>query len=344
MRDVEDRTGKMGGGVTKPQIPMYLTMAEKGMCEIPRIADQGVIAHYMPPTFPLEIFLTQTHLDACRRTWKLIVTGQANGMQASQGRSGIVLFYDEFYFRLFQRAKVFKNIFPNMQKRGEVLTKAMGFMLKLTGDNSQEECLKLATLGHEHQAKTDVRPWHFPSYCEVALEVLMFWLGTDATIETGEAWTVLIAYVLQRMLGTFLIGKTDRNEFYQNSGANNAKSKNQPPKGTSIGGSSKARAKAMAEKAEAAKANANGGGAAAGPESKTPKEGEEGWVPLHVRKEWAKQKAEKDKAEKEASPHTAEKKKTMVLPKSALEGANKSAAVEDAIKKAGNQLPPIAAK
>ncbi|CAN0235982.1 unnamed protein product [Phaeothamnion confervicola] len=115
----------MGATVSTTNIKRGISLAERNLREIPRERDCAVVSWYMPPTFPLEINISPAQLDICRKTWKSIVTGRAQGMQSLHGRSGIVLFYDEFYFRLFQRAAVFKIIFPNMQKRGEVLTKAM---------------------------------------------------------------------------------------------------------------------------------------------------------------------------------------------------------------------------
>jgi hypothetical protein len=214
-------------------------------------------------------------------------------MSASQGRSGIVLFYDEFYFRLFQRAKVFREIFPNMQKRGEVLTKAFGYMLKLKGDNGLGENMALARLGHDHQFKSAVRPWHFPAYCEVALEVLMFWLGTDATVETGEAWTMLITYVLQRVLGTFLIGKVDGDEFYQNKGGEVQDAMSPKKKQEEAGAGQKII-----------------GGSSKGMAAADPSKGEKEWVPLHVRKEWAAKKAQAAAKDSKKDSGTAEKRES----------------------------------
>jgi hypothetical protein len=59
-------------------------------------------------------------MERCRYTWGLVMDGSAEGMKNNQDRAGIVLFYDEFFFRLFKRAKVFLDIFPDAAKRGEV--------------------------------------------------------------------------------------------------------------------------------------------------------------------------------------------------------------------------------
>jgi hypothetical protein len=76
-------------------------------------------------------------------------------------KAGIVLFYDEFFFRLFKRAKIFLDIFPDVAKRGEVLMKAIGFLLRITGEDDARENTKLYYLGRSHKYKTLVRPWMF---------------------------------------------------------------------------------------------------------------------------------------------------------------------------------------
>ncbi|CAM9435867.1 unnamed protein product [Chrysoparadoxa australica] len=176
----------------------------------------GVVAHYMPPTFPLEAYLDPIMMMRCRTSWEKIMAGTADGMGSHAGKDGIVLYYDEFFFRLFKRARVFLDIFPDPAKRGEVLMKALGFMLKLEGDDGLVENKKIFYLGKSHRFKSQVRPWHFSVYVETALETLMFWLGGDADVETGEAWTCLVSYTLKRLLQAYLVDQVVPNEFYQN--------------------------------------------------------------------------------------------------------------------------------
>ncbi|CAM9204782.1 unnamed protein product [Phaeothamnion confervicola] len=180
--------------------------------------DTSLVEHYMPPTFPLEAFLDPLMMEKCRVTWGMIMAGTAEGMRAHAhtGRAGIVLFYDEFFFRLFKRAKVFLDIFEDPVKRGEVLMKAFGFMLRLEGDDNETEKRRCFYLGKSHRFKGKVRPWHFSMYIETALETLVFWMGSDADVETGEAWTCLVAYTLRRMLEAYLVDRVLPNEWFQN--------------------------------------------------------------------------------------------------------------------------------
>ncbi|CAM9101263.1 unnamed protein product [Chrysoparadoxa australica] len=176
----------------------------------------GIINHYMPPTFPLDVVMGDDMMDLVRRTWTLIMDGKADGMKSYPNKAGIVLFYDEFFFRLFKRARIFLDIFPEPAKRGEVLMKALGMMLRIEGTNSEKENTKLFYLGRAHRYKTQLRPWMFSVYATTCLETLVFWLGGDADLETGEAWTCLCGYVLRRMLMAYLPDMVVPNEYYQN--------------------------------------------------------------------------------------------------------------------------------
>lgn len=187
----------------------------------PCVKNREAISHHLPATFSLECVVSAEHIVACRRTWQLILSGQAKGMEVhkQQCLSGIVLFFDEFYYRLFQRAQPIQEAMPSLKNRGEVLTKAVGLILRLRGDDSLGENASLARLGLLHQSYKGVRPWHFSIYSEVLLEVLLYWLGSDATIEVSEAWITLLAYALNRILRTYLIGMIDKNEYYNLKGA-----------------------------------------------------------------------------------------------------------------------------
>mmetsp|Transcript_14342 Transcript_14342/g.21101 ORF Transcript_14342/g.21101 Transcript_14342/m.21101 type:complete len:239 (-) Transcript_14342:134-850(-) len=184
---------------------------------IPVEQNMTYVEHYLPPTFPIDVTLHEKMLEKCRFTWGILSNGTAQGMSTQVGRAGIVLLYDEFYFRLFKRAKRFEEIFASIQQRGEVLMKAMEFLLALDGDDREVERKRLYYLGRSHRFKKGVRPWHFSVYAETLLETIMFWLGSDANSSVGEAWTNLFAYVLKRMLKAYLVNRVIENEYYQNS-------------------------------------------------------------------------------------------------------------------------------
>ncbi|CAM9531227.1 unnamed protein product, partial [Heterosigma akashiwo] len=175
------------------------------------------IAHYLPPTFPIQSLVTPQMMEMAGKTWELLTSGTANGMADQVGRSGVVLMYDEFYFRLFKRARRFEEIFPSVQKRAEVMLKAVEFLLALKGDDHVSEKKRIYFLGRAHRFKQSVRPWHFSVYAETFLETLMFWLGSDSNAAVGEAWTNIFAYTVRRMLQAYLINRVIENEYYQNS-------------------------------------------------------------------------------------------------------------------------------
>ncbi|CAM9302143.1 unnamed protein product, partial [Phaeothamnion confervicola] len=171
----------------------------------------------IPSTFPLDARMEEGMMERVRHSWGLVVDGSADGMKAHMDKAGVVLFYDEFFFRLFKRARVFMDVFSDPGKRGEVLMKAIGMMLRIQGTNSERENQKLFILGKAHRFKGQLRPWMFSVYMTTCLETLCFWLGSDADVDTGAAWTSVAAYVLKRMLLAYLPGMVVPNEYYQNS-------------------------------------------------------------------------------------------------------------------------------
>jgi len=197
-----------------PQLVTNVAFEYEG---IPVTNNDVYISHYLPPTFPIESVVTAVSLEHCSNTWNLISLGTAQGMGNQIGRSGVVLLYDEFFFRLFKRAKVFEDIFPSVQQRAEVLLKGVEFLLGLNGSDSPQEQKRLLYLGRAHRFKQRVRPWMFSVYAETFLETLMFWLGSDANSSIGEAWTNLYSYALRRILTAYLVNRVIENEFYQNS-------------------------------------------------------------------------------------------------------------------------------
>ncbi|KAF0711791.1 Aste57867_5049 [Aphanomyces stellatus] len=176
------------------------------------------VQHYMPPHFPLLPKLTTAYIETCRRTWTLIQTA-GPPMMRQYGRPGIVLFYEEFFLRLFERDTTIAKVFANAKKRGEVLVSAIQFILSSKAD-TKEEIAAVANrcrfLGHRHRTFPKVRPHHFATYTTTCIEVVMFWLGDLASWEVGVAWSNTVGFILQHLLEPYLYRRTDPYEHYQN--------------------------------------------------------------------------------------------------------------------------------
>lgn len=179
------------------------------------ICPSDCIQHYVPPNFPLEPDLNKTYVMDCVRTWKLIVMA-ATGRMAEYKRPGIVLFYDEFFYRLFQRDFTMEYVFPDVSKRSSVLIKAMTFMLKNSAEDNDQVISRCNFLGHRHKSFHRVRPHHFAQYTSTAVEVIMYWLGEYATREVGEAWSNVVGFYVYHILEAYLAQKVDPFESYQN--------------------------------------------------------------------------------------------------------------------------------
>jgi len=139
-----------------------------------------------------------------------------SNLSKETGKTGVVIFYDEFYQRLFQRAHVFQEIFPNMRTRGQVLIYSTEFMLSMKCNDCPVEMKKINELGTNHKTKHGIRPWQFSVYIQTFLETVIFCLGTEATPSIGEAWTNVCAYTVGKMLFAFLPKMVNNYEFYQN--------------------------------------------------------------------------------------------------------------------------------
>ena len=121
------------------------------------------VHHYMPANLPLNPRYAPAYVAICRKSWNSILAAESPRM-ASYGKNGIVLFYDEFFFRLFQRDASFKDVFPDIQWRADVLMKAMSLMLNSPASNLERWQHRLRYLGRRHQSFVKVRPHHFATY------------------------------------------------------------------------------------------------------------------------------------------------------------------------------------
>jgi len=179
----------------------------------------ALIHHFIPASFPLDVYISDKMTQICSNSWKTIRQGSAGNAQSqtnTTGKTGMVFFFDEFYDRLFDRAAIFNDIFPNVRTRGSVLILATEFLISLKGDDNPSETHRIMVLGRKHKTKPKIRPWHFAVYMQAFLESIMFCLGQDALPSVAEAWTNVCAYALSKMLGGFLPNMVDTHEFYQN--------------------------------------------------------------------------------------------------------------------------------
>ncbi|OQR86551.1 hypothetical protein ACHHYP_10423 [Achlya hypogyna] len=182
------------------------------------IAPDHEVQHYMPPQFPIIPRLTKDRVQTCMRTWELVQSASTEKMK-QYGKPGIVLFYDEFFYRLFERDTTMALVFPNTKQRGEVLIKALTFILGVRADapadveNVKNSC---RFLGHRHRTFMKVRPHHFATYAMTLVEVVMYWLGDMASHDVGQAWSNTTGFILRYLLEPYLFSRTDPYELYQN--------------------------------------------------------------------------------------------------------------------------------
>ncbi|RHY14666.1 hypothetical protein DYB25_007850 [Aphanomyces astaci] len=179
------------------------------------LAASDCVQHYLPPNLPIRPILNAAYLTDCTKTWKLIVTANTDRMR-QYGKSGIVLFYDEFFFRLFQRDFTLEDVFPDIAKRSEVIIKAVTFMLKSSSDDQRRVINRCHFLGHRHRTFTSLRPHHFAQYTSTLIEVMMYWLREYASPDVGAAWSNIVGFFLMHILEAFLSEKVDPFESYQN--------------------------------------------------------------------------------------------------------------------------------
>ncbi|OQR91834.1 hypothetical protein ACHHYP_04312 [Achlya hypogyna] len=171
--------------------------------------------HYMPPNMPLCPTYEGSYHVECSRSWKILCKGTTDKMREFK-KDGIVLFYDEFFHRLFQRDPSFAEIFPGIRKRIEVLIKAMKFMLPEKKHPNDVVKTRCRNLGYRHRTIPKIRPHHFSTYTSTMIEVIMYWLDNEATPDVGEAWGNLVGYHLKYLLQAYLFENVNYNEWSQN--------------------------------------------------------------------------------------------------------------------------------
>lgn len=178
-------------------------------------APLSTLHHFIPATLPMMPMYNAAFVAECNKSWKIVLTAGSQRMK-SYGKTGIVLFYDEFFLRLFQRDASFQQVFPNIKKRSEILIKAMTLMLKSSTDNNAQLINKIRYLGHRHRSFPKIRSHQFATYASTAVEVIMFWMDEYATPDSAEAWSNVVGFFLKHMLESFLPQRVDPFESHQN--------------------------------------------------------------------------------------------------------------------------------
>ncbi|OQR92464.1 hypothetical protein ACHHYP_03688 [Achlya hypogyna] len=197
VRHVDDDTGEM----------IQLFMYER--------CPRSIVHHYIPANLPMMPLFTAAYLSDCNNTWKYILSSSTDRMKEFK-KSGIILFYDEFFFRLFQRDSTFKEVFPDVKRRGEILIKALTLMLKCSTEDNARLVNKIRYLGHRHRFFPKIRAYQFATYTSTMIEVIMYWLGELATPDIAEAWSNVVCFFMKHMLEAFLTNRVDPYESYQN--------------------------------------------------------------------------------------------------------------------------------
>ncbi|EQC32432.1 hypothetical protein SDRG_10171 [Saprolegnia diclina VS20] len=176
---------------------------------------RSIVHHYIPANLPMMPLFTAAYVSDCNNTWKYIL-GSATDRMKEFRKSGIILFYDEFFFRLFQRDSTFQEVFPDVKRRGEILIKALTLMLKCSTEDNARLVNKIRYLGHRHRFFPKIRAYQFATYTSTMIEVLMYWLGELATPDIAEAWSNVVCFFMKHMLESFLTNRVDPYESYQN--------------------------------------------------------------------------------------------------------------------------------
>lgn len=182
------------------------------------LCTQEQVHHYMPPTLPIVARSTPYYVESVVKSWDAIKAASTERMRA-YSKPGVVLFYDEFFFRLFQRDDTFNYVFSDLKTRARIIMVIMSYVTSVRADNPEQiekEKNNCRFLGHKHRNFVGVRPHQFSVLTTVLLEVIMFWLDDLATPGTAEAWSNIFGFVLKYLLEPYLHDRVDPYECYQN--------------------------------------------------------------------------------------------------------------------------------
>mmetsp|Transcript_42734 Transcript_42734/g.70842 ORF Transcript_42734/g.70842 Transcript_42734/m.70842 type:complete len:179 (-) Transcript_42734:114-650(-) len=113
------------------------------------------IQHYLPPTFPLHAMISPRDIELISKSWSLVKEGKADGLSyGTGGRSGMVFFFDEFYGRLFQRSRAFRDYFGgDIKQRGKILLQIVQFISSLNLADRMKLDAGINRLGKSHAKK-----------------------------------------------------------------------------------------------------------------------------------------------------------------------------------------------
>jgi len=181
------------------EIGGYISMREK-------------VHHFLPAAFPLQCTIKNFHIDKLKYSWKIVRSEGALGQKENDdGQSAIVVFYDEFYNRLFSKSAVFREHFPGLKMRGGILNRIIHFVCSIDVLKLKETERKLTVLGDNHNT-LNVHPWMYGVFAETLVETVLQCLGEEASFEYYQSWTVALSFCLKNMLHQALKSKMKINQ------------------------------------------------------------------------------------------------------------------------------------
>ena len=168
------------------------------------LSSSSSVHHFIPANFPMYPILESSYIQICNKTWKRILSAKVEKMKLYE-KSGMVLFSDEFFHRLFQRDDTMEEAFAT--QRMQVLIKAMTFMLNPDVENDQFHLVanRCRRLGFLHRSFKGVQPHHFGIFVGTLIETIMFWLSDEAAPNVGEAWSNVVGFYIKHILQAYLL-------------------------------------------------------------------------------------------------------------------------------------------
>jgi len=191
-------------GVLGGNIVLVNVQKKKSLCPVYSKPKKVKIYQFIPPLFPLEPVLTKVHMSHLQASWNMIEGKTAAEIFVPLGddsRTVLVIFYDEFYKRLFHKDKknIFREYLPNLKAKGGMISRMTKFMCAMDLSNLSILRSQLKLLGIQHTQKK-IQPWMYSTLSEALVETVMFILASAANPDYYEAWRVVLSFCLHAML------------------------------------------------------------------------------------------------------------------------------------------------
>jgi len=189
----------------------YVLVVRK-RCHSPEIA----VYHFIPPLFPLEPVLKIAHTAVLRNSWNSILKGNSSSFNSSaeNGRTGLVVYYDEFYKRLLQKdgGNWVDDFFPGIKAKGGILQRIINYLCSMDAFERSTLQRQLQALGKKHTERR-IKPWMYHHFSQTLVETVMCLLGPSASPHFFEAWAFSLSFCLHIMVKQTL--KYGPAEFHQ---------------------------------------------------------------------------------------------------------------------------------